>query len=307
MDVSVILCTYNRARLLDAALRSLEGVKQPSGFSWELLVVDNNSTDGTKAVVAAAGDRGVLPCRYLFESRQGKSHALNTGIAQAKGDILAFTDDDVTFDPGWLEGIWRAFEERECVGVAGRIVPVWSSPRPRWYADSGPYALMTAIVRYEFGDERGPAVQPPWGANMAYRRDAFVRHGGFDPRFGPMGRTLMRGEDILFARRLMAVGERLLYTPDAIVYHPVERERLTKRYFLAYYYQNGRMEVRMSSPSAKAVRWFGVPRHLVRALLSNGARWMTSTDRRKRFYYKLECTWLLGKMVEAYQEAHAKR
>jgi len=302
MDVSVILCTYNRATLLDTALRSLEAMKWSSGFIWELLVVDNNSTDRTKAVVEAANGRGRLACEYLFEPRQGKSHALNTGIARARGGVLAFTDDDVTFDPGWLAAVWKVFEDPECVGMAGRIIPVWTTSRPRWYTESGPYALMTAIVRYEFGDERRPVVRPPWGANMAYRRDAFTRYGGFDPRFGPMGQTLMRGEDVLFACQLMAAGEKLLYVPDAIVYHPVEPERLTKRYFLAYYYQNGRMDIRMYPVPSSTVRWFGVPRHLLRALLTNAARWMTSMNPKKRFYYRLECVWLVGKIVEAHRQ-----
>ena len=105
MDLSAVLCTYNRARLLDAALRSLESMRKPSGLSWELLVVDNNSNDHTKAVVEAARRRGSLPCRYVFEPRQGKSHALNTGIAHAKADVLAFTDDDVTFEGGWLGAV----------------------------------------------------------------------------------------------------------------------------------------------------------------------------------------------------------
>ena len=302
MDLSVVLCTYNRARLLDAALRSLESMRKPSGLSWELLVVDNNSSDHTKAVVDAARSRGALPCRYVFESRQGKSHALNTGIAHAEADVLAFTDDDVTFEGGWLGAVWRAFDDPTCLGIGGQIVPAWTSPRPRWYSDTGPYSLMTAIVRYEFGDQRKPVVQPPWGANMAYRRKAFTGYGGFDPRFGPIGRTLMRGEDVLFARRLLAAGERLLYVPDAIVYHPVEPERLRKRYFHAYYYQHGRMEIRMFPVPPETVRWLGIPRHMLRGLLANAVRWATAWTPKRRFYHRLECSLLLGKIVESYQQ-----
>lgn len=301
MDLSVILCTYNRARLLDTALRSLESVRKPSGLSWELLVVDNNSSDHTKDVVEAAKSRSGLPCRYVFEPRQGKAHALNTGIARADADVLAFTDDDVSFEAGWLGAVWRAFDDPTCLGIGGQIVPVWTSPRPRWYSDTGPYALMTAIVRYEFGDQLQPVIQPPWGANMAYRRKAFTQYGGFDPRFGPIGRTLMRGEDILFARRLLAAGERLLYVPDAIVYHPVEPERLRKRYFRAYYYQNGRMEIRMCPVPPDAVRWFGIPRYMLRGLLANAARWTTARTA-NRFYHRMQCALLVGKIVESYQQ-----
>jgi glycosyltransferase involved in cell wall biosynthesis len=302
MNLSVILCTYNRARLLDKALGSLEQTRQPAALSWELLLVDNNSGDDTRAVVDAAISRGILPCRYLFEPRQGKSNALNTGIAEAKGNILAFTDDDVTFDAGWLGAIWKPFDDPRCLGVGGQIIPVWSTPRPSWYSETGPYALMTAIIRYQFGDQLKPVETPPWGANMAFRRDAFTRYGNFDPLLGPMGTTLMRGEDVVLGRRMLEAGERLLYVPDAIVYHPVEPQRLRKAYFRAYYYQHGRMEIRINPVGPEAVRWLSVPRHLVRGLLMNVARWLTALRSSRRFYYRLECALMLGKIVETYQQ-----
>jgi glycosyltransferase involved in cell wall biosynthesis len=302
MNLSVILCSYNRATLLDKALRSLEQVRQPPGLSWELLLVDNNSNDNTKAVVEAAISRRILPCRYLFEPRQGKSNALNTGIAQAKANILAFTDDDVVFDAGWLGALWKPFHDPTCLGIGGQIVPAWTNPRPRWYTETGPYTLMTAIIRYQFGDQLMPVEKPPWGANMAFRREAFTRYGSFDPRLGPMGNTLMRGEDVSLGRRMLAAGERLLYVPDAIVYHPVEPERLRKGYFQAYYYQQGRLEVRMNPVGSEAVRWLGIPRHFLRALLTNAARWFTAVSPKRRFYYRLECALLLGKIAEAYEQ-----
>jgi len=302
MNLSVILCTYNRATLLEKALRSLEQIRQPAGLAWELVLVDNNSSDDTKAVGDAAIRRGTLPCRYVFEPRQGKSNALNTGIAQAKADVLAFTDDDVIFDADWLGAVCKPFDDPKCLGIGGQIVPVWSTPRPSWYAETGPYALMTAIIRYQFGDQLKPVEKPPWGSNMAFRRDAFTRYGTFDPRLGPMGTTLMRGEDVVLGQRMLAAGERLLYVPDAIVYHPVEPQRLRKAYFQAYYYQHGRMEVRINRVGLEAVRWLGVPRHLVRALLINVARWLTALRSSRRFYYRLECARMLGKIVEAYQQ-----
>lgn len=302
MDLSVILCTYNRATLLDKALRSLEQMRQPAGLSWELLLVDNNSSDSTKAVVDATIRRGILPCRYVFEPHQGKSNALNTGVAQAKANILVFTDDDVTFDADWLGAIWRPFDDPKVLGLGGQIIPVWSSPRPSWYAETGPYTLMTAVIRYQFGDQLKPVEKPPWGANMAFRREAFTRYGSFDPRLGPIGNTLMRGEDVVLGQRMLAAGERLLYVPNAIVYHPVEPERLRKGYFQAYYYQHGRMEIRITPVGPEAVRWLGVPRHFVRALLINAARWLTARRSNRRFYYRLECALTLGKIVEAHQQ-----
>ena len=304
MNLSVVLCTYNRAALLSRALQSLEAVAVPAGLAWELLVVDNNSTDGTRAVVEAAAARRVLPCRYVFEPRQGKSHALNTGLAETTGDVIAFTDDDVTFDSGWLAALWRGFDDPDCLGLGGRIVAVWSQPKPSWYAEQGPYRLMMAIVRYEYGEQPIPAPQPPYGANMAYRRAAFQRYGGFDPSLGPSARTLMRGEDTEFGRRVLAAGGRVRYQPDAIVYHPVEPARLRRGYFRAFYYHYGRMEVRTEAPDGSAVHWFGVPRHLFRSLAAHGGRSVIALDPQRRFYHQLESARVAGQIVESYRRAH---
>ena len=102
MDISIIICSYNRCESLEKVLESVQGLNCPPGASWETLVVDNNSSDATKATVERFVGKGRGDIRYLFEGRQGKSHALNTGIERAAGQILAFTDDDVLFDPDWL-------------------------------------------------------------------------------------------------------------------------------------------------------------------------------------------------------------
>jgi glycosyltransferase involved in cell wall biosynthesis len=300
MNLSVILCTYNRAAILAETLRSLESVRQPRGLTWELVLVDNNSRDDTRQIVEVATRRGVLPCRYVFEARQGKAHALNTGVARAQAEVLAFTDDDVIFDPRWLEAVWRPFGDPACLGIGGQILPVWSHLKPAWYSETGPYELMPAIARYTWGLETKPVVQAPWGANMAYRRAAFIQCGGFDPRFGPEGDIRRLGVDIQFGRRVLAGGARVLYVPDAIVHHWVDPARLRKQYFQAFYFQYGRMEVRMYPVPATAVRWFGIPRYLLRRLLVDAMRWATAWTTKRRFFYRLECALMLGKITEAY-------
>src|SRR6266540_2548384 len=124
--ISAIICTYNRANSLQKTLKSLEDLVVPANLSWELIVVDNNSRDDTRAVVEGFARTARFPVRYVFAGRQGLCHARNTGITVARGEVMAFTDDDVTVDPCWLWHLKRTFDQCDCMGVAGRIVPVWT-------------------------------------------------------------------------------------------------------------------------------------------------------------------------------------
>ena len=135
VNVTVILCTYNRCESLMEALASIALSRLPESVSWEVLVVDNNSRDQTGDVVADFCRRYPARFRYLLESRAGKSYALNRGIAEAQGDVLAFTDDDVTVEPTWLQKLTAPLLRGEWSGCGGRIFPAWSCTPPRWLPD----------------------------------------------------------------------------------------------------------------------------------------------------------------------------
>src|ERR1700722_15182927 len=140
MRISVILCTYNRCQLLAKALESVTASVLPPAVEWEVLVVDNNSHDETRSVVQDFSDRHPGRIRYLVELRQGKSYALNTGIGEALGEVLAFMDDDVTVELTWLRNLTGALENREWAGAGGRIVLQWPPVVPSWLSLEGPYA-----------------------------------------------------------------------------------------------------------------------------------------------------------------------
>lgn len=296
--ISIILCTHNRAALLREALRSLAQVRLPEDADVELVVVDNASTDDTQATIRAASGSLPMNVRYVYEPTKGKSFALNRGLEEAAGEILVFTDDDVTFDSGWLIGLVSPFEDATCLGVGGRIVPVWSAERPAWYEDQGPYRLMAVIVQFDHGPTNRVLDRPPFGANMAYRRTAFERYGGFRTDLGPTGRALLRGEDTEFARRLLAAGERIVYAADAVVHHPVEPERLTKAYFERWYGWYGRMIARTGTLPDGTRFLFGVPRDLWRSLAENLMRWAFAREPKRRFYFRLQCCLTLGAIRE---------
>jgi len=128
-SASVVIGTYNRARLLEATLESLR--RTVSGRPWDVVVIDNNSNDDTRQVVSAFAATAPVPVIYLHEARQGKSNALNTGLAHARGDILLLTDDDVEVDPHWLEEACLAFDRDPTIDYAGGPVsPIWGATPP---------------------------------------------------------------------------------------------------------------------------------------------------------------------------------
>jgi glycosyltransferase involved in cell wall biosynthesis len=304
MDVSVIVCTHNRAAMLRDVLAGLATQRGMDTRSWEAIVVDNCSTDETADVVRGASLP--VPLRYLYEAVPGKSFALNAGIAASTGRILAFTDDDVQLTPDWLAGLVEVMERFGCVGVGGPVVPVWRAEKPDWVADSGPYAMQGAIVEFRGGPEPAILEAAPLGANSAYLRSAFAEYGPFRTDMGHTGRVPMPCEDTEFARRVQRGGGELRFAPRAVVYHPVEASRLTRRYFLDWYSARGRAEMVEEPPRPGSVSYFGVPRYLFRTLGEAVARWATARDPRKRFYYKLRSHYVVGAMRQA-RAAHRDR
>ena len=299
MRLSVVICTWNRADSLQKTLESIERCRLPTGTEWELILVDNNSTDNTATVCQSFLQR--IPGRYLYEKRAGKSFALNTAVKNVSGDVIAFTDDDVVVGEDWLSALLLAFDEQDCAGVGGKIVAVWNSPKPAWFSVEGPHRLMLAIVEYDLGGEYQECQidNPPFGANFAFRKGIFEKYGQFRTDLGPMAGTTFRGEDSEYCRRLISQGEKLIYVPGAVVFHPVPEERTKKRYFELWYFDYGRMLIRTSRLPEPARRYFGVPRYLLRKLMTCVWLWTTGLGRRRRFYHRLQVWQTLGEMAEA--------
>src|SRR5665213_878667 len=131
-EISVIIPTYNRVDLLAGAIESLLN-QNARNDTFEVIVVDNNSTDGTRAIVGNYVKRSPELVRYVFEPRQGVSYARNAGIANAAGNILAFTDDDVQVDADWAVKLRDAFlAYPEAVYMGGKVLPTWKKARPAW-------------------------------------------------------------------------------------------------------------------------------------------------------------------------------
>jgi glycosyltransferase involved in cell wall biosynthesis len=302
MEISVILCTFNRCRTLGRALASVAASQIADAVSWEVLVVDNNSKDRTREVVEGFSQQYPNQFRYLFEPQQGKSHALNRGIREAEADVLVFMDDDVEVDSMWLDRLVRVMRDKRWSGCGGRILPEAGFVPPRWLETERHYAL-APLALFDLGSEAGELKEPPFGTNMAFRKEMFSKYGGFRIDLGPQPGSQIRSEDTEFGARLLSGGERLWYEPSAVVYHPVTVERLQKKYFLAWWYDKARAEVREDGPPNNA-KWTmaGIPSCLFRRLIGWSIRWICALNPGRRFSNKLNAWRVAGAMVECYRQ-----
>jgi glycosyltransferase involved in cell wall biosynthesis len=305
MNITVILCTYNRPESLARALQSVAASILPCTVEWEVLVVDNNSNDQTSEVGAEFCRRYPGRFRYVVEPRQGKSHALNTGLRQAKGDILAFMDDDVIVEPTWLGNLTANLHGDEWAGSGGRILPEPGFSPPHWLEIHGRYELGGVLALFDRGDKSGELDWAPYGTNMAFRKLMFEKYGGFRTDLGPNRTNEIRGEDTEFGRRLVAGGERLRYEPLAVVYHPVIEKRLQKEYFLRWYFDFGRALVRELVRTPKMQRraylYFSIIRIGTLTMSMKGLRWVLALKPKRRFFYKAQTWRTAGEVVELYR------
>lgn len=263
--ISIIIATRDRASLLEGTLDALCRQVSP-GCPFEILVVDNGSVDRTSAVVAAAAGGASVPVVYMSEAKPGKSHALNTAVARARGDLLVLTDDDVLPSAGWLAAYARAFAETGADYAAGRILPLWEAPPPRWLTPS-----LHGVLAIPDGGTRRLTLQGihdqvmPIGANMAIRRHVLDAIGGWNPDLGKLKNTLRTGEDHEFALRLVAAGFAGVYEPEASVLHRVPADRLHLAYFFRWCYGNGAIEAGLEQDYPSTSRYLlRVPRYLWR-------------------------------------------
>jgi glucosyl-dolichyl phosphate glucuronosyltransferase len=300
MTVTVIVCTLDRCEDLGKTLRGLAASILPDMVEWEVLVVDNNSRDRTRDVVESVSRQYPGRFRYLFEAERGKSYALNSAIAAAKGDVLAFVDDDVRVESTWLWNLTQALRSPEWAGAGGRVVLEWNCAPPGWLPEGGTNPL-GILAAFDLGPQSGELFEPPFGVNMAFRRALFGKYGGFRTDLGPSpNRRIPRpGEDTEFGRRVLAAGERLRYESGAIVYHPVPAARIQKSYFLAWWFDKGRAEMReFGMPPDATLCVMGIPLRLLRNLIVWTARWMIGVEPRWRFRCKLNVWFKCGEIIE---------
>jgi GT2 family glycosyltransferase len=211
MKLSLIIASYNRAESLLQFLKGLSQQAVPEGVEWEVVIVDNNSADGTRNAVMPLVRDAPHRYRYLLENRQGKSIALNTGLAAARGDILVFTDDDCIPDAKWLATIAREFESDPSLGVLGGRVELFDKQdRPVTIRNFPERTLI---------ESRDQLFLFLIGANMSIRRNVLEAVGEFDPFLGPGSRIGAVMEDLDLLYRAFRKNFKIVYAPEVLVYH----------------------------------------------------------------------------------------
>jgi glycosyltransferase involved in cell wall biosynthesis len=302
--ITVAICTWNRAHLLDLTLTEMHKLRVPPELTWELLVVNNNCTDETDDVIAR--HQQALPVVRLFEPKQGHANARNRAIENARGDILLWTDDDVLVDRDWLASLAECvLRHPEAVGFGGPVSP-WFAKEP----DTDLLEVFPLLKAGFCGIDHGTAERAllpdehVFGANMAFRM-APIRHLRFQTDLGRKGNFLGGWDDIDYAARVRETGQAFVWCPVMRVTHYVDPSRMTLQYLNSYYEAGGMTQVRMNGyPPCKQVA--GIPAWLAIFCVADYTRYLLArfTGRRRQALEFLRRHHVKKGMIKACRERH---
>jgi GT2 family glycosyltransferase len=233
LSTSVVICAYTNDRWLDLG-RAIKSVESQGQLPNEIvLVIDHNRELETRARAAFPG----ISVIANSESK-GLSGARNTGVHAAKGDVIAFLDDDAAADVDWLSNLLLVFDHPKVVGAGGTATPDWDTERPRWFPEEFDWVIGCS---YRGLPDHVAPVRNALGCNMAYRRRVFTAVGGFRQDFGRVDTTPLGDEETEFSVRLRKYDPswEIVYVPNARVLHRVPETRTTTRYFLGRCFSEG--------------------------------------------------------------------
>lgn len=304
--ISVIICTHNRCEELKTALTSLLSQEGGEDVNYEVIAIDNNSSDDTRGVINNFMPRFAGRLRYIFEPKQGLSNARNRGISEAQGEITAFIDDDIVLDKAWLKSVSNACTTYNSACFGGKVVPVHDFKIPFWF-DEKLLRLGGTVCAHNLGDvlfeysdktyEYGPC-----GANMFCRKTIFDKYGYFRTNLGRKGKQMLSGEETEFYFRLAKNKENVMYFPEAIVYHPIKRCQLKMHNILKRNFNNGKASVAIEGVGNKeCVCYFKIPRYMIKkslVLILDAVKEFIRMRYSKSFYYIIRLSNYFGQMHE---------
>jgi glycosyltransferase involved in cell wall biosynthesis len=239
-----VVCSYNRAVLLNGCLQSIFNQTVDQNY-YEIIVVDNNSNDNTREVVESFKDHFNL--RYFLETRQGLSYARNLGLEKARGEYVAYLDDDVLVPPNWLKILMNLIDKNVPYldGLGGPLYPFYTTPKPDWYEDN--YAVQMGSRKIAGFLDSGKSFI---GANMIWKKDLLKSIDGFSPEFGYVGNIQTLGEetDAYYRAWKFKPSAMLLFSPELQVKHWVPPEKMTLSFRINRYFKQGLTNYYINEP-----------------------------------------------------------
>ncbi len=283
MTLTVAIPTHNRARTLLLTVQSLARMQLEAGIDLECLVIDNNSSDETPAVVAEFARTAPFPARGVLEPRQGSSFARNRAVREARGELIFFIDDDVIVEPDWAAQLRAEIERRRLDAACGLVLARWLAPPPQWL---GPEVYGKLAVHRE-GGVPAEALSQFFSANVGFRRDSLDRFGLFREDLGVVGGNPMSGEDTELFARIIDGGGKIGIAPRAVVHHLIGPERMTRGYFRRKSFAFG------VGSAMGGGRTHNRPDKLVKNVIRMAAA-AARGNRPLAFYHELECVNFFG-------------
>ncbi len=304
-QLTVVVCTHDRADLLERTLNSLDAAIQPD-VAVGVLVIANHCTDRTHSMLEQrqAAQRTGPKLRWLAEPNKGKSYALNLALKEAPGQLLAFVDDDQRAAPSFLSAICSAAQlAPEADILCGRLLPDWDGTEPKWVHETGPYRIYPLPVpEFDLGPEkRNLAIDAPMpsGGNLIVRRSWIERIGPFSTDLGPVGHNLGGAEDSEWLQRALNLGAQLTYEPAIVQFHYVDPQRLSTGYLMRMTYIRTAAAVSIHHLGTPA----GAPVWAYRKLAAYGIRAVTALDSQQRRFYLMRSAAALGE-ISGYRRRH---
>ncbi len=301
MHLTVAICTWNRADLLDDTLASLATVAIPGDVTWEVIVANNNSTDQTDAVLARHASQ--LPLRRLFVAQQGKSYALNAVIERLAGDLVLWTDDDVRVPEDWIASYVEAARRwPEVSFFGGRIVPRFRAAEPVWLRPAWPL-ISGVFAERELGE--APFLfdrkQLPFGANMAVRVAVQKRYR-YDPELGRCGELMLSGEETALMQQWLCDGHVGMWVPRSRVEHVITPDRLELDHIRRFFFSLAESKFPRGLAACAPIRLVRGGWYTYRALKFEALgrlhpqrtqpyRWMKCLTRTSYYWGRVEAEW----------------
>jgi glycosyltransferase involved in cell wall biosynthesis len=307
--LTVLIASLNGEHLLPSVLEAYCRIEAPEG-GWKLVIVDNGSTDRTKAIILSYSDR--LPITYVLEPQPGKNAALNTGLSHLDGDLVVFTDDDIFPRGNWLSQLRRAADTHASFTIfAGIIHPRWEVRPEDWILNWVPLSVTYGLSSAQL-TEGATTPSHTFGGNMAIRREIFREGYRFDPMIGPRGSQYPIGSETQLVRRLVADGSAIWACGGAIVEHFVRRAHLQKPWILgrATRYGRGRYRLSRMEPEEELRTVADVPRYVIRSMLAQAVGILSALlrgDAERLFRARWELNYLHGIAIEARIMAREER